>query len=871
MFHLAFRSARAHWRRFVLTAVAVLVGVSFVVGSFVLTDSLAASINKLLSDATTHTDFVVRMADTNSGRGPGGGGGGAGGGGFGGGRGGSRAAVPADLVATLGKVRGVASADPSVIGAAQLLDKAGKAGAFDISAVSNWPAHPEMSATRLLRGRAPTGPDDVVIDSTTAAGRKVDLGSTVRIGTRRGVVSATIVGIAQVGAGNLGVAGNLIAFTLPRATELVGTAGKVDSISVKIEPTANRDATQASLSAVAGPTVSILSADALLADARQRIQDRLGTFNNLMLGFAGVTLFVSSFLIWNTFSMVIAQRRRELALLRAVGATAKQVSRSVIAEAGLVGLVAAGFGIGAGVMIAIGLRKLLSSFGLALPSTELVVAPRTVIVGLAVGLGVTLISVIGPARRTTRIPPIAAMQSAALPVVARGRRGPIVGTIAMLAGLGLGAEGLLDTSMNTTHRMEYLAGGAALVFVGIVILARFLAGPIIRTIGAPFGRLGGVGSKLARQNAVRDPRRTASTASALMIGLMLVATTIVLGGSVKTAFGGALRSSILADAVVDAGGIVPFDAATSAAVHSTPGVRSAVDVTFARARLASTAADAGTADTAQERNRIGITTGDVRGLATMIDPAFTSGGWPTDDHHIAVSKSFAADQKVKLGDTITLAGDTADRALTVGGIYSRDELLDDSVALPAAVTGLTGAEPVTKLILVSTTGSTSRVVTSLASAAAAVPNSAARTADDYVTNETNSLDIVLAIVDVLLLFAVGVAAMGIANTLALSVVERTRELGLLRAVGMNKRSVRSMVRVEGVLVALFGGVLGLVLGIAFGAATASVLPADEAQLTLPGWRLIALFVAAGVLGVIASAVPARRAARLDILEAIAET
>ncbi len=641
----------------------------------------------------------------------------------------------------------------------------------------------------------------------------------------------------------------------------MGTAGQVDSISVRVAPGLNKDLIRSALIGVGGSNASVFSADALLASARQQVQAGLVQFNGLMFGFAALTLFVSSFLIWNTFSMVVAQRRRELALLRAVGASRRQVSRSVVGEGIVVGTVASVLGLLFGVLIAVGLRALLGALSIPLPSTSLVVAPRTIIVAVAVGLGVTLMSVIGPARRATRIPPVAALQDAAVPPVQRGRRGPAVGVVALTVGVGLGTLGLLRTTMTTGSRMGYIGAGAALAVLGVTVLARFLAAPIISAIGAPLQRLGGVPTRLARQNAVRDPRRTAATASALMIGLALVAATLVLGESVKTAFGGALRASIRADVVVDADGIVPFNASIIKAIASTKGVRASVPLTRARASLAGPG----------DHNHIGITIGSIRSISTVVNPAFLNGGWPIDRAHVAVSKSFADEQKLKIGSKLTIHAGNADRVLIVAGIYERDELLDDAVGSDATISGLNGLEIVTKVILVNTRDSSPAVLSALASSSAVVPNSSARTADDYVTSQTNALDLVLGIVDVLLLFAGAVAAMGIANTLALSVVERTRELGLLRAVGMQRRHMRRMVRIEGVLVALLGGVLGLTLGVAFGSASAAALPPATAQLTYPPGRLVLLFAAAGLLGIIAGALPARRAARLDILTAIVDT
>jgi putative ABC transport system permease protein len=867
---LTLKSVRAHWRRFTLTTIAVVVGVSFVVGSFVLTDSLSRSITRLLDDATGRIAFIVRPA-TGGGRG-----------GFGalGGidiGGGGRSNVSLDLLPAVSSVQGVAEADASISKSAQLLDKAGQASDFDFTSLSNWPSHPDLTALQLVSGRAPTGPGDVVLDTQTASDRGLDLNSHVRVATRQGVVSARVVGLAKRGSGDLGVAGGVLAFSLPRSIQLGGGApNEVDSILVSVAPGADKVAVQSALSAAVGPDMTVLDATTLFADAKSRIESRLSSFNNLMLGFAAVTLFVSTFLIWNTFSMVVAQRRRELALLRAVGASGGQVAGSVVGEAAVVGLVASALGIAFGVGIAVGLRALLSHLTFSLPSSGLVVQPRTFVVAFVVGLVVTLVSIIGPARRATHVPPVALMQEASVPAQRAGRFAPIVGSLLVAIGLFFAIHGLISTALTTATRAKNIALGAALVVIGVTAISRFLTAPVVKVLGAPFRRVGGVASGLAERNAIRDPRRTAATAAALMIGLALVATTLVLGASVKTAFGGALRESIKADAVVSADGVVPFDQAVVDQMSKAQGVAMAVPLSESRVATGTAPlpqATSGSGDFGdRRRERIAVTTGDMTKLSQVVDPQFVSGGWPTAPDQIALAKSYVDDHGLAKATSIVVRNDTTTRTLRISGVYQRDEILDDSVAPPQAIAGLTTQDPVTSLVMVTTNGSVSTdTLNSLKRASASIPNSSVRTADGYVTNETGALDLVLGIVDVLLLFAVAVAGIGIANTLALSVVERTRELGLLRAVGMHRAAMRRMVRVEGVLVALFGGVLGLVLGIGFGSAIAAALPVDTAVLSFPVVRLLLLFLAAGLLGVLAAAMPARRAGRLDVLAAIAET
>ena len=847
MLRLTLRSARAHWRRFVLTAVAVVVGVAFVVGSFVLTDSLAGSIRSLLKDTAGRSDYVVRPAGGSSG-------------GPGGVFGGSRAGVPVAVARSLADVPGVAAADGVVSGPAQLLDKGGDTGAFDFTLVSNWPGNPDLFGVSLASGRAPSGPDDVVVDTTTAGDRGISLGDTVRVATRRGVITATVSGLADQQGTGLVAAAPVLAFTEERAADLVGVPGWFGVVNIRLEPGADPEAVVAGLQQAGGPDVSVLSSEALLARAQADIEEELTTFVGLLLGFAAVTLFVSAFLIWNTFTIVVAQRTRELALLRAVGASRRQVSASVVGEGVVVGVVASVLGLGMGVLLAIGLRSLIGGLGVELPDDGIVMEPRTVVAGLAVGIGVTLVSVLGPARRATTVPPVAAIAAVDATPTRRTLGRPVLGSIALVAGLVIGARALLDPSVPVEARVRTVALGALVVFLGVAGVARFLSGPIIGVIAGPFRRFGGVATRIAGQNAVRNPRRTASTASALMIGLALVATTLVVGESVRTAIRGGLTRSVSADVVVDSGSIAPIDTAVVDDIRRTDGVASAQPLSFARS------------DTVGGPGRVAIATGDLPALTRLVDPEIVEGRLPTGDRDIAVARRWAEDKGVRLGQVITLRAGDQRRDLRVVGVYQRRELYDDSMAPAAAVEGLLGVEPVTRLVFVATAPGAvpATVADRLAEVVAGVPNSSADDAEQFILGRTGSVDIILGIVNVLLLFAVLVAGLGIANTLALSVVERTRELGLLRAVGMARRRVRRMVRVEGVLIALFGGVLGLVVGVGFGAALVAALPAETVELTLPFQRLALLLVVSGALGVVAAALPARRAARLDVLAAIAE-
>lgn len=846
MHRLALRSARAHWRRFVLTATAVVVGVSFVVAAFVLTDSLSASIRDLLGQASGRSDFVVRPA-TGSRGGPGGV------------FGGSRAGVPESLVTSLAAVRGVAAVDGVVSGPGELLDKEGRSGAFDFTLISNWPSDPSVFGVTLSAGAAPSGPGDVVVDSATAQRRGLGVGDRVRVATRRGIVPARVSGVAANGSTALVAAAPVLAFEASRAAELVGVPGWVSVVNVRAEPAADRSALQRELAGVGGPGVSVVDSASLVSAAQADVEEQLDTFVGLLLGFAAVTLFVSAFLIWNTFTIVVAQRTRELALLRAVGASRRQVAGSVIAEGLVVGVVASAIGLVVGALLGVGLQRLISALGVSIPLGDTVFRGRTAVLGALVGVGVTLVSVLGPARRSTAVPPVAAIAGIDATPSRRTLGRPVAGTVLLAAGLLIGARAILEGAAAVDSRVRTVAVGALLVFLGVSAVARFLAGPVLGVIGLPFRRLG-VAGRIAARNAVRNPRRTASTSSALMIGLALVATTLVVGASVRTAIRGGLSRSIHAQVVVDSGSVAPFDDAALREISSAEGVEEAVPMYVARA------------DLVDGPGRLAFSTGDLSRLSALVDPEMVEGRLPSDDRTIAVNRRWAEDKHVGVGDDLTLRGGDRTRVLRVVGIYQRRELYDDAIAVAGVTDGLLGVEPVPRLVFVRTGPGAvpSDVATELSRAVSGVPNSSATTTERFVEARTASVDVIVTIVNVLLLFAVLVAALGIANTLALSVIERTRELGLLRAVGMSRRRMRRMVRFEGVMIGTFGGVLGVVLGVAFGAALVVVLPHENAELTVPVLRLVAVLVAASVLGIVASALPARRAGRLDVLRAIAE-
>lgn len=833
MLGITLRSVRAHWRRFLLTTSAVVIGVAFVVGSFTLSDSLGRSIDTAIAEGFGTLDLQVQPASASSGPDdvPG-------------------AGVDDALVQQVAAVAGVQAAEGSIYGMAQIVGDDGEVSASQLTILTNYAEVDELSTTTLTGGAEPRGPDEAVVDAAAAERRGLAIGDTITVATSASVTDLRIVGLVEQ-AGSLG---DLVAVPTERAQELLGRAGRLDAVLVDVEPRSSVEVVQEQISTLVGEDVQVLTSAEIQEQTSEQVSGMLSTFTNVLLGFAAVTLFVSGFLIWNTFSMVLAQRSRDLALLRAIGASERQVAGSVLGEGLVVGLVASVLGLGLGVLTGVGLQSLLSRLGGSLPSDGVVVTPRTVLVAFVVGLGVTLVSVIGPARRATRVPPVAAMTAAVAPPRSAGRAGTVLGVAMSALGLVLGGIGLF-TELSTGARVGVLASAAVLLFLGVASLSRHLAGPVIGILGALPARHRTSGD-LARRNAVRNPRRTASTASALMIGLALVTTTLVVGQSVKAAIGGSLERSLSAQVVVHATDVAGFDQTTVDAIAATGGVRSAVALRTLQAQVPG------------EDGGISVTSADTARLPDVLDVGLRDGTLPTTDDGLAVSADWAEDRGLGVGDTVTLQVDGAPTELRVTGRFDRTDAVGDLLIGATAVDGSAGIGPTASTVLVET-DVPGEVIPALEAAVAAVPGAEVDTTADYVDGVVGQLDTVLAAVNALLVLTLVVAGLGIANTLALSVVERTRELGLLRAVGMERSPLRSMIRTEGFLVSVFGGLLGVALGLVFGAATVVALPDDLATLSVPTTSLLVVLAGAGVIGVLASALPARRAGRLEVLDALA--
>ncbi len=844
MLRLTLKDLWAHKRRLASTVAAVFIGVAFLAGTLALSDTLRSNFDDLFTEANAGTDAVIRSttsidADT---RGPVGAG--------------KRGLVDASLVPTLQQVDGVASASASIEGYGQLLGRDGEAigGVGPPRRAGNWITDPDLNPYRIVDGRPPQADDEVVINRGAAKDGDLHVGDTTVVQTPD-PVTVRIVGIATYGSADGAGQTTFTAFTLPAAQRyLAGGADEATSILVH----GDGDLSQEQLTDQLRPllpagTEAITGA----AATQQNIDDINATFLDALTAaltvFAGVALLVGAFSIFNTFSILVAQRTRQSALLRAIGASRRQVVRSVVIEAVLIGAVASIAGLGGGIAVAGLLKAMFDAFGFALPAGGLTITSTSMIVPLVVGTLVTVAASIGPALRASRVPPLAALRDVAVDRAGTSPARAVAGAVVIAAGAALTLLGAVGAELA-------LAGlGALLTVVGVVVFGPVVARAASGIIGRPVRRLRGVTGALARDNAMRSPRRTAGTASALMVGVAVVTLFTVFAASLKSSINDAVERSFAGDLAVTTGtfsGALSPQLATDLA--ALPDVSAAAGLGRGVARVAG-----------QDES---VTVADPSALAQVLDLDVRDGALAgLDAGGLAVSTSAASSHHWTVGSEVPVTftdGTTAD--LRVGAIYGDDDLPGPYV-VPRAAWAPHAVQDLDATVYVALADGVS-----LADGTAAVEAVAARYGHPdvldragFVAQSTGRINVVLGLVYVMLALAVVIALLGIANTLSLSILERTRELGLLRAVGATKARLRSMVRWESVIIALFGTAGGLGVGLFLGWALTAVALDTGAAFTAPVAQLAVVLIAGGVAGVLAAVRPARRAGRLDVLAAIA--
>ena len=837
MWKITIKGLLAHKLRLVLTALAIVIGVTFIAGTFVLTDTLNKTFDTLFGSIYQKVDFQVRgVAQLDSG-------------GFA-----SRNPIPASILPTVRAVPGVAAAEGSVTGFAQFVAKDGKAivtGGAPTLGVSFDP-DPRLSALHIVQGRRPTTSDQVVMDRATAEKYGFSVGQRVEILFLGPTRSFTISGIAKFGTADNLAGATLAAFDIPTAQQVLGHVGTFDQINIVTQSGADTAAVQRQIARTLPSGVEVVTGKTVVDEQTTAVGRALGIFNTALLVFGFIALFVGGFTILNTFSIIVGQRTRELALLRIVGASRRQVFRSVLAEAAIVGLASSLVGLGLGVLAAMGLEALLKAFGVSLPTGPLVFETRTVVVCLAVGVGVTVVAAIGPARRAVRIAPIEAISERTGDSEISLRRRSIWGAaMALIGGSALGVGLALPA-------IALVGLGALLLFVGVAFLAPSVARPMASVLGRPLARLLGMSGRLGRENSMRSPQRTAQTASALMVGLALVSAIAVFGASLSRSVTSSINEAVRADLIVSPpnsalSGLSSEVAPTAAGVAGVTTTSTVYQGRFKFKTSVTMLTALSTKDLAQTVN-VDTTQGSTASLASG---------------EIMIDTTTASDNNLSVGDAVPVKfAKTGNTTMRVGGIYKTNALIGKYlVGAPFFLAHYDNQLPVA--VLLRTDGGPA-VQRQVKKALAPYPNARIQTRAQFEQEQQQQVNQLLGIVYALLGLAVVIALIGIVNTLMLSVFERTREIGLLRAVGMKRRQVRAMIRSESVILAVFGAVIGVVVGTALGVALSWSLKAQGiTELVVPFSSLVIFLVLAALLGLVAASWPARRAAKLDVLAAIA--
>ena len=835
----------AHKLRLAATALAIVLGVSFVAGTYVLTDTITASFDNLFKQVTQGIDVAVRSQQT-----------------FGGiDTGEVRDPMPESVLDQVKAVDGVRVAEGSVTGYAQLVGKDGKAvttgGAPSLGVSFNQDTQFTAGST-VRSGRLPSGPDELAIDAKTAEDTGYKVGDRVKVLFQGPARTFTVSGIIGFGeADNLGGA-RLVGFDLATAQKVMNREGRFDEIDAAAEPGVSPEQLRDRVRAAVDAKYEVLTGQELAEDSAAAINDTIGRFlGTALLAFAFVALLVGGFLIFNTFTIIVAQRTRELALLRCLGASRRQVMGSVMVESVIVALVASLIGLGLGVLIASGLKALLSGFlGADIPTTGVQFRPRTVIVSLVVGLVVTTLAALMPALKATRVPPVAALQpeTAFAPTGFRKRR-IVLGVLVTAVGVALLLAGLFRSEGN---RLVNVGSGAVVVFFGVAILSPLIARPLARVIGWPFARAFRLPGTLAQQNAMRNPRRTASTAAALMIGLALVAFVSIFAASIKASTTKILEDSVTADYILMNDNFQPFSPEAAQRLAEQPQLAAVAGMRIGPWKLNGAGKSLYAVDPAayQQVVRTEVTAGSLDDLASgglaVKDTVAKANGW-TVGENVAMEFPRTGVEQVPIKAIYkdnSLNGDYLLGLTTYERAYADQA---DSQILVKAAPGVAPAE---------SRAAVDRVM-------ADFPNVTVRDQAEFRDEQGRQIDQIINLFYSLLGLAVLIALFGIVNTLGLSIFERIRELGLLRAVGASRRQLRSMIRWEAVIIAVLGAVLGLAIGVFFGWTIVRALSSQGiTEFALPAGQLLIFVVAAGLAGILAAVLPGRRAARIDVLRAI---
>jgi putative ABC transport system permease protein len=836
---LAGRKVRA-----LLTALAVVIGVTMVSGTLVLTDTIQKAFDGIFGASYAQTDAVIAGKQIVKGSQSG------------------SATVPESLLAKVRALPEVEAAGGTIApiesNSAKVFGRDGKAvGSGDAPqfGLGNDASLPQFSALKLESGQWPEGPGQVALDADTAAGQNFRVGDTVTVATLGAKHRYEVTGIATFGGVDSLGGATIAIWDLPTAQKLLDKEGRFDSISIAAKDGTSSAELVRAVQPLVPASLEVKDAEQQAAADAKDTNVIVNAIRYFLLGFGGIALFVGAFVIFNTLSITVAQRTREFATLRTLGASRKQVMRSVVIEGVVIGLLASVIGLFAG----FGLAKLLTALGGDLPEAGMVFALRTVLVSLALGTVITVLASIVPARRATRVPPIAAVREGSTLPPSRFAAHSLKTAVAVIAAsVAAICVGIFASGIATLAVVLLLVFGILGLFVGVAFAAPHMVKPLTRVVGLPARRSGGVAGELANANSVRNPSRTASTAAALMIGLTLVTVVAVLGEGMRSTVESAVTDQVDAAYILNGTDGEPFEAAEGDALARVPGVNTASHVRVDKAL-------------------VGGEDKDVTGVDPATIARFYSFDW-TDGSDAAlaqlgtdgalVTQTYADDQDLAIGDPLSIQTASGDKLkVVVRGIYDPPEIdqMLGPISIGQQAFDKVFPQPKNRFTFLDAGADANQALTAAsADFSDAEVHTGAAFANDYTQGFASFLNFLY----VLLAFSVVVSLFGMVNTLVLSVFERTRELGMLRTIGMTRRQARRMIRHESVITALIGAALGLPLGIFLAGLVTQALSKYDIAFSIPIPELVAFTMVAILAGLAAAILPARRAARLNVLDAL---
>ena len=850
MFRVALKGLAGRKLRALLTSLAIVLGVAMISGTYVLTDTLKAGFTEIFGTVYKSTDAIItgKNAINNTGGG-----------------GTAAPSFSASLLPKVEKLPGVLEADGGISDQAQLVGRNGKVISNGFSPGLAFSVHPggdqRFNPLELVSGTWPRGPHEIAIDEHTAEKKHYSVGQTIGAVARGPVQSYTITGIVKL-ANVSSIGGATMAiFDLPTAQKLFDKEGRFDSISVAAKPGVSPAQLVSQIRPILPSDTQVRTGAQEAAKQTSDTSDFTSVLQDLLLAFGGIALFVGIFVIANTLSITIAQRAREFGTLRTLGATRRQVRRSVILEGAIIGLVASVIGLFLGLGLAKLLEGVFQKLGIDLPHGNTVFATRTIVVSLVVGTLVTVLASLMPAIRATRVEPIAAVREGVLPPSRLARFGLPAAGGAFVIALALLLLGGLDSDLSGVQRLVAIGVGVLASFLGMALAASKLVPPLASVLGWPAAQAGGVAGSLARENAMRNPARTASTAAALMIGLALVSAVGVLASGLKASFDQSVDHQFLGDyALTSQNGFTPTGISSENAVKKVPGTLVVSGVRAGNGKInGSTVSVTGVESNVGKVIRITWNAGGSNVPSELgTDGAFISSNY-AKDHHLAVGSSLSL--KVPTGQVVPLTIKGIFKAPSSGGspfgnVTISTTLFDRIYQSPENVYAFIDIQG----------GVSPQNTTKLNNALASFPDAKLQTESQFKKQQASSLNTFLDLLYVLLSLSIIVSLFGIVNTLVLSVFERTRELGMLRAVGMTRRQARRMIRHESVVTSLIGAALGIPLGVGLAILIGETL--GSFTIAIPWGTLIVFVIAAIIAGLLAAIFPARRAGRLNVLEAL---